>query len=152
MFCNFYPWGIWHSTFFVAAQFGGVLGLCLGASLLSGIELIYYFTIRILMGGQREAKTTEKQIPKRKRCMTKIGSPVNNWKATQLSNLWHGCQTLSVEDCINISQPMCEFQIRFPSIVGSDNPGLALNQSKRKTSWNRHLGGGTLWELRSSPR
>ena len=31
-----------------SAAFGGIVGLCMGFSLLSGFELIYFFTIRVL--------------------------------------------------------------------------------------------------------
>lgn len=36
--------------------FGGIVGLCMGFSLLSGAELIYFFTIRYLVDSHRERK------------------------------------------------------------------------------------------------
>ncbi len=33
---------------FITAAFGGIVGLCLGFSFLSGVELIYWFSIRIV--------------------------------------------------------------------------------------------------------
>ncbi len=32
---------------FIAAAFGGIVGLCMGFSLLSGVEFLYWFSIRI---------------------------------------------------------------------------------------------------------
>lgn len=40
------------------AFFGGICGLCLGFSLLSGAELIYWFTLRLFMD---EKKDDEKE-------------------------------------------------------------------------------------------
>merc|ERR1712108_3196 len=36
--------------------FGGIVGLCMGFSLLSGAELIYFFTIRYIVDSVREGK------------------------------------------------------------------------------------------------
>jgi hypothetical protein len=33
---------------FILGAFGGLLGLCTGVSLLTGLEIIYFFTIRML--------------------------------------------------------------------------------------------------------
>ena len=41
---------------FVAAAFGGVIGLCIGFSLLSGVELIYWFTLRLFIDQFRKKK------------------------------------------------------------------------------------------------
>ncbi len=42
------------------AAFGGIVGLCMGFSILSGFELIYFFTIRLLVDRTREAKKLNK--------------------------------------------------------------------------------------------
>ena len=34
---------------YISAAFGGVIGLCSGFSLLSGVELLYWFTIRLFV-------------------------------------------------------------------------------------------------------
>ena len=44
---------IWH----VSAQFGGGVGLCVGFSLLSGAEMIYFFTIRLFFKRYRSKHT-----------------------------------------------------------------------------------------------
>ena len=41
---------------FVAASFGGMVGLCMGFSILSGFEVIYFFTVRLLVDRHREAR------------------------------------------------------------------------------------------------
>ncbi|KAH8271456.1 hypothetical protein KR018_011882 [Drosophila ironensis] len=44
---------------YAAASFGGIIGLFLGASLLSGFELVYYFTIGLFMYLRGERKLDE---------------------------------------------------------------------------------------------
>ena len=39
-----------------SAAFGGIVGLCSGFSLLSGVELIYWFSLRLLMDHLRHNK------------------------------------------------------------------------------------------------
>ena len=45
-----------YKPIFVAAAFGGVIGLCMGFSLLSGVELIYWFTLRLFIDQFRKKK------------------------------------------------------------------------------------------------
>ena len=41
---------------FLSAAFGGIIGLCMGFSLLSGVELIYWFTLRLFIDQYRKKK------------------------------------------------------------------------------------------------
>ena len=43
--------------FLFSAQFGGATGLCVGFSLLSGAEIFYFFTIRILCRMSRDKRS-----------------------------------------------------------------------------------------------
>lgn len=42
--------------FLIQASFGGLLGLLLGFSFVTGFELIYFFTIRVFFDRKREAE------------------------------------------------------------------------------------------------
>ncbi|KAH8312305.1 hypothetical protein KR044_010154 [Drosophila immigrans] len=66
------PWFIKYQTHMrftfveLLASFGGIIGLFLGASLLSAIELVYYFTIGLylyLFNGSRKSKQQEVPAP-----------------------------------------------------------------------------------------
>ena len=41
---------------FVLAAFGGMVGLCIGFSILSGLEIIYWFTFRLCLEIQKRKK------------------------------------------------------------------------------------------------
>ena len=43
-----------------SASFGGVIGLCMGFSLLSLAELIYFFTFRLTVDLRREKRAKKK--------------------------------------------------------------------------------------------
>ena len=59
------------------AFFGGIVGLCVGFSLLSGAEFIYYFTLRFLIDIKKEKdkKMSERRMRK-------------NLKANNLKEFW----------------------------------------------------------------
>lgn len=59
-------------TDFISASFGGIIGLFLGASLLSAFELIYYFTIGLFLylHGDRKLDETSNE--------TKTHTPIIN--------------------------------------------------------------------------
>ena len=44
-----------------SASFGGVIGLCMGFSLLSLAELIYFFTIRLSVDLRKEKRAKKKK-------------------------------------------------------------------------------------------
>ena len=44
--------------FEIIASFGGIVGLCLGASLISLVELVYYFTLRVMIDNKAKNKMT----------------------------------------------------------------------------------------------
>ena len=44
--------------FYFKAAFGGIIGLCMGFSLLSGVEFIYWFTLRLFMDHCRKKNKT----------------------------------------------------------------------------------------------
>lgn len=48
------------TKFLLSVSFGGIAGLFLGFSLLSGVEIIYYFTIRAYFMILKERSTLEK--------------------------------------------------------------------------------------------
>jgi hypothetical protein len=55
-----------YGTTELIASTGGLLGLCLGVSILSGVEAIYYCTIRVFCKfcGRRQNKNTELLVTK----------------------------------------------------------------------------------------
>ena len=46
---------------FLSASFGGIVGLCMGFSILSGFELIYFFTLRTWIDHRREKGRKKKK-------------------------------------------------------------------------------------------
>lgn len=54
------------NSFLIAANLGGVMGLCLGFSLLSLIEVIYWFTLRFFLDKRNfnHANETADQVVK----------------------------------------------------------------------------------------
>lgn len=49
----------------VVVSFGGIAGLFLGFSLLSGVELLYYFTLRAWCAAVRDAETLQEERAER---------------------------------------------------------------------------------------
>jgi hypothetical protein len=56
----FWKLGIKEESHFLTASFGGIVGLCMGFSLLSGAEFIYFFTIRMWIDVWRGKKMKNK--------------------------------------------------------------------------------------------
>lgn len=50
---------------FLAVSFGGIAGLFLGFSLLSGVELIYFFTLRAWCAAVRDSDTLKRERAER---------------------------------------------------------------------------------------
>ena len=43
-----------------SASFGGIVGLCMGFSILSGCELLYFFTLRMWIDHRRDTRKSKK--------------------------------------------------------------------------------------------
>ena len=50
------PFRLYHVYFFLSAALGGIIGLCMGFSLLSGAEIVYFFTLRLFTDAERSRK------------------------------------------------------------------------------------------------